>query len=145
MDTVLDRVTPGPGSSTLTTQPMVQGIDADYSRRGATNYVTSGYMQEFGHSIGLVLSGAPGGVSSGYGAAHTGDYRDYMNAGYFYPGTRCDNVPTTFKDRYVDCGRDTYWDPTPTTGEWLCSHYNVATDSLYFSPLATRPLTCPPA
>jgi hypothetical protein len=115
-------------------------VDADKWPRGATNYVTSGVLQELGHSIGLVQVGADGGVDSGYGSGHTRDYHDYMNAGYFYPGCTieptCGNIrrdcrpmPTTFKDTYVDCSRDTYWDPTPTSGEWLCTHYNIATDS----------------
>ncbi len=132
-------------------------LDADQWPRGATNYVTSGFMQEVGHSLGLVEPGPPGSIPTGrHGDFHTNDYPDYMNAGYFYPGCSvapsCDNiridcrpVPTTKRDTYVDCGRDTYWDPTPESGEWLCQHFNLATDSLYFSPLASRPLTCPPA
>ena len=136
--------------------PGFASVDADSWPRGATNYVTAGVMQEIGHSIGLVGEGAPGGVSSGYGAYHTRDFPDFMNAGYFKPGCtdvagcgnvrlNCFPVPTTFTNTYVDCGRDTYWDPTPESTEWLCNHYNLATDSLYFSPLAIRPPACPPA
>lgn len=54
-------------------------------------------------------------------------------------------MPTTFIDTYVDCGRDTYWNPSPERGTWLCNHYNLATDSLYFKPRAKRPAYCSPA
>jgi hypothetical protein len=123
-------------------------IDAGQWPGGANNFVTAGAMQEFGHAIGLVSPNMPGGVSDEDAKYHTKDYPDYMNSGYFVPPDvriNCSPVPTTFRDTYVDCGRDTYWDPTPEDDEKLCHRYNVATDSLYFRPRAPRPNACPPA
>lgn len=121
-------------------------LDADYWPQGATNYTTAVGMQEIGHSLGIVGANAPG-ADSGY---HTKDYPDYMNAGYYTPldgniRKNCGTVSTTFRDTFVDCGKDTYWDPYLSKTQWLCTRYNLATDSLYFRPLASRPSACPPA
>ena len=58
--------------------------------------------------------------------------------------TTCNNPPMTprLDDTYADCGRDDYWAPNPTVGSWLCSHYNIATDSMYYTRRAPRPEGC---
>jgi hypothetical protein len=111
---------------------------------------------------------APGveAANDGYGnTAHTYDWPDFMNGGggaYYYPkgymppsGYRpqanCESASKSvfgttsdlWTGAYVDCGRDTYWNPNPAQGTWLCTHYNYATDSPYFNKPYARSALCP--
>lgn len=110
---------------------------------GSSNGSTSTTLHELGHAFGLVHSGSPGSDN----ATHTRDTPDMMNGGYHQLGVtaRYDCTyqvtyltPLTHKGSLMDCGGDDYWSARPSTGNWLCTHFNLASDSLYFQPRADR-------
>lgn len=125
--------------------------DVDHWSPGASWDSGGTALQEFGHSIGLVPTDAPGHNPTD-SPHHTWDFPDFMNLGYFHPseeeGVRnnCRKTKTwermTNKPLFVDCGRDTYWAPFASQKSWLCTHYNIASDSLYLQPRATRTSDC---
>lgn len=118
----------------------------DWGAAGTTNLSVATLGMEFYHSLGAVRSGAPGEAAAG----HTNDDPDILNISYFDdPATiRKTCTPTiTYRDTYMDCGRDTYWAPSPSAtptaaSYWLCTHWNLASDSLYLTPRAQRPAGC---
>ena len=123
---------------------------AEWSATGVSNRSVMVTLQEFHHSIGLMKVGTPSLCCSG----HSRDYRDFMNGGYCTPKsgadctdgqeilTTCSPTGLTFPDSYYDCGRQDYWNPTAPIGSWLCGHYNIAWDSLYYTTRATPTAGC---
>ena len=117
-----------------------------WDHEGSSNASTSFTLHELGHSWGLVHSGSPGSD----GADHTKDYPDMMNAGYYFPNSSSTAIrldcryqvtyvtPLTHFDSFMDCGGDDYWNDRPGPGNWLCTHFNLASDLLYFQPRSDR-------
>lgn len=148
---------PGTGNIGNTTYGDVSSDWAEWSAAGVSNRSVSVTLQEFFHSIGVVVGTAPSHCCV-QRPAHSSDYPDFMNAGYCIPNpgvwdcagneqreiTRTCSVPTsiTYPDTYADCGRDDYWGPNVGTGSWLCTHYNLAWDSYYFHQRATPTPGC---
>ncbi|HEV2756439.1 MAG TPA: hypothetical protein VG318_11765 [Actinomycetota bacterium] len=71
-------------------------------------------MHENGHNQGAVQTGPPGSDGGG----HCTEHEDIM----CYPSTEM-QCPGNM---YFDCGFDTYFDAAPEPGEWLESHWNLA-------------------
>jgi hypothetical protein len=79
-------------------------------------------LHEIGHLQGAVQYRAP--YSTGFGR-HCWDEADVMC--YTPDGGDLHQAGTISRCRTVsfDCGHDTYFDPTPETGEWLSAHWNL--------------------
>lgn len=132
----------------------------DWSATGVSGRSTLVTMHEFHHSIGAVSWTAPNECCGTTKRAHTSDHPDVMNGGYCnplqyqadcYPWEESEitrncsaNLPAglTYRHTYMDCGRDDYWAPNAGTASWLCTHYNIAWDSLYYHQRATPTSGC---
>jgi hypothetical protein len=140
-----------PGTSNIanTTYASVIIDYLQWSATGVSNRSVMVTLHELHHSLGAVAYTAPSNCCISR-KGHTSDHPDYMNGGYCNPlQTQPDCYPyedrevtrncvstlpasLTYRNSYVDCGRDDYWAPNAGSGSWLCSHYNVAWDSLYY-------------
>jgi hypothetical protein len=152
----LMNTTPGLGNPNNTEAGWASLDYSNWRPDGISSESIPVLLQEVFHSLGLTSTDSPGYCCD----VHTRDYPDFMGKHYCHPGRtpQCLNernpelqsiritctVPArvTIPDSYTDCGRDTYWDPTPEPEEWLCDHYNIATDSLYFHQRALRETEC---
>lgn len=162
-----------PGLSNPANSTWSVALSENWEKEGIGGYSVAITNQELGHTHALIANSectstdktkcAPG-VEAG-NKAHTYDWPDFMNGGggayYYQPGyipplgyrpqvnceTQSKSVFGTTSDLwtggYVDCGRDTYWNPNPGVGTWLCTHYNYATDSPYFNKKYSRSTSCP--
>lgn len=92
------------------------------------------YLHELLHTMGAVQDSAPHAT----GAGHCNDGGDVLCKQD--EGPRSD-YETVCGGRRLDCGSDDYFDPAPTEGSYLATHWNVAT-SRYFErePLPPRPI-----
>jgi hypothetical protein len=137
--------TPGTGNRANSTYGLSMVEAAYWDHDGSSNRSTPITLQELLHTFGIVNTASPGSD----GLAHTLDYPDVMNAGYYYPGGptpiryNCSYqvtylTPVTHRDSFMDCGGDDYWNDRPSTGNWLCTHFNLASDLLYFQPRSDR-------
>lgn len=85
------------------------------------------WMHELGHNLGAVQGGGTGIVASPHSTSggHCNDGLDIMcyadgSSNSSYSGSVC-------TDRaHFDCNHDDYFNPAPTAGSYLASHWNVA-------------------
>lgn len=126
-------------------------VDPDWwTVDGTSNVSASVTLQELLHSWGLVQAGPgwdgelPEAQRTGAGI-HSWDYPDVMGFTYYYPPSvrlSCEGdwvyYNLTHVNTYLDCGYDTYWNPNPAPGSYLCKNFNLATDSLYLEPRPAR-------
>ncbi len=99
---------------------------------------------ELAHAMGAMKDGAPHDTGSGRGHCTDGaDLMCYADEGATTPQERvCTGTPGGSPlpwSRLLDCGGDDYFDPTPTPGSWLATHWNVA-DSPWLTPVQARPI-----
>ncbi|MDQ3956787.1 MAG: hypothetical protein M3273_00530 [Actinomycetota bacterium] len=129
----------------------------NWSATGVSNRSVSVTLMEFHHSIGLLSTSAPS-YCCRDAIGHSRDYPDFMNAGYCTPrnavwdcaDNEASEILTTctlpaglsYRDTYADCGRNDYWAPNAGTSNYLCNHYNLAWDSLYYHQRATPTSGC---
>ena len=148
------NVTKGIGNPNNSTYGQTSVDYGDWGALGVSNRSVNVVMQEFHHSLGLVSTQSDGHCCAG----HTRDHPDFMGGAYCYNnsfGADCTDgqeirincgtsLPAglTYRDTYVDCGRDTYWSPNAGTNNPLCQEYNLAWDSLYYHQRATPTVGC---
>ena len=89
-------------------------------------------MHENGHNQGAVQTGPPGSDGGG----HCTEHEDIM----CYPSTQM-QCPDQM---YFDCGFDTYFDAAPEPGEWLDSHWNLASPANRYIVLGGGAAAAPP-
>jgi hypothetical protein len=165
------RVSNAPGQSNPANSRFDIAFSESWRTDGVSGYSVSTTNQELGHGASIVNGYAcsspttcpPGAEPSNNW--HTYDWPDFMNGGggaYYYgegyvppagyrPQTNCKTHAQAtlgtsgdlWTGGYVDCGRDTYWNPNPAAGTWLCTHFNYATDSPYFNKRYVRSAICP--
>jgi len=154
----LNNTTPGTKNPNNTAAGWASSDYAEWYADGVSNRSVMVTLQELHHSLGLLSDGTASGSTkapSNCCGSHSRDNYDFMNGGYCRPNsqgadcsdgqeirTTCSSPPTTFPDSYADCGRDDYWVPNFTTANYVCTHYNIATDSLYYHQRAARPAGC---
>jgi hypothetical protein len=91
-------------------------------------------LHESLHSMGAVQQTAPHssgfGVAPRYNSGHCYDNKDIMcyndGASYFAGGGQLQLICPNQSDWWVDCQKDDYYDPTPSAGSYLATHWNVA-------------------
>ena len=91
-------------------------------------------LHELLHSLGAVQDGAPHSTGDGHCTDGT-DVMCYIDGGPrsgLYSGAFCAPLPGEV-GQTLDCSRDDYFNPSPTPGSWLASHWNTY-DSLFLAP-----------
>jgi hypothetical protein len=157
----LDNNAPGTSNRNNSVYGGASSDYAEWSASGVSNRSVMVTLQEFHHSLGLVADGTAmdGGPStktpSNCCGSHSRDDPDFMNGGYCVASRTPDctdgqNILTTctkpaaltYRNSYADCGRQDYWAPNAGTSNFLCTHYNLAWDSLYYHQRATPTTGC---
>ncbi len=104
------------------------------------------FLHEISHNMGAVADAAPRSSQAG----HCNDGLDVMC--YSDGGSGIYSPSVCSVERY-DCGGDTYFNPSPATGSWLATHWNVGSaNNLWLAPRdlgwddgGVPDLTAPPA
>ena len=100
-----------------------------------------GFLHEMTHNLGAVQWGAPhstqprGGSAPNYGHCWQGaDVMCYVEDAGAAHGMQidCAGLPGAIPQNY-DCGRDDYFNPAPTPGSYLATHWNTY-DSAFLAP-----------
>lgn len=150
--------TPGTANPNNTSYGDARSDYAEWSASGVSNRSVMVTLQEFHHSLGIVGDGSVSGSTktpSNCCGAHSRDEVDFMNGGYCRSSktpnctdgqsilTTCSKPSAlTYKDTYADCGRQDYWAPNAGTSNFLCTHYNLAWDSLFYHQRETPTTGC---
>jgi hypothetical protein len=113
----------------------------------ADGYWPEGFLHEMTHNMGGVQWTSPHNSNPNVGGAfHCWDgydlmcYADSSGMPNPYVTTVCSLMAGAIDEVY-DCGGDDYFNPTPTPGSWLASHWNVF-DSVFLGDCATLGDAC---
>jgi hypothetical protein len=123
-----DRPEPAVNANNVLLEPLFSRVDAP-----CWNYAET---HELVHNLGGVQTSAPN--ASGFG--HCNDdydqlcYADGGPTSAMYVDGAC--AVRASDERLLDCNADDYFAPSPASGSYLASHWNVARSSWLFTPAA---------
>jgi PKD domain-containing protein len=87
------------------------------------------FLHELSHTLGAVQDSAPNSTGAGH-CTDEADIMCYVDSSGMPTHSACSPALTTPFDELYDCNNDDYWNPSPSPGNYLATHWN-AYDSVF--------------